>query len=132
LYLQRETGDVQLNMPLIFTRQRFMYEGKLGFRSLNIAMGLEARYHTPYKADDYSPLTGSFFYQNSETISNLPDVNAFVHFRIRTFKAYFRLENLNTARTFGGFQFNNNNLAAPNYPTPGMIMRFGVYWTFIN
>jgi hypothetical protein len=132
LYLQRETGDVEVNMPVVFTRHRFMYEGNLGFRSLNIAMGVEARYHTPYKADDYSPLIGSFFYQDTVTISNLPDINAFIHFRIRTFKAYFRLENLNTLRTFGGLQFNNNNLSAPNYPTPGLILRFGVYWTFVN
>ena len=132
LYIQKETGDVQLNMPLIFTRHRFMYEGNLGFRSLNIAMGVEAKYHTPYKADNYSPIHGRFFYQDTATISNLPDIHTFIHFRIRTFKAYFRLENLNTARPFGGLQFNNNNLAAPNYPTPGLIVRFGVYWTFVN
>lgn len=132
LYIQKETGDVQVNMPVVYTRHRFMYEGTLGFRKLNIAMGVEARYHTPYKADDYSPLIGSFFYQNNETISNLPDVHAFVHFRIRSFKSYLRIENLNTARTFGGLQFNNNNLAAPNYPTPGLIIRFGVYWSFVN
>ena len=93
-------------------------KGLLDSKKLNIAMGVEARYHTPYKADDYSPLIGSFFYQNRETISNLPDVNAFVHFRILSFKSYFRLENLNTVRTFGGLQFNNNNLSAPN--TPGL------------
>lgn len=132
LYVQQHTGDVELNFPLVFTRQRFMYEGKLGFKNLNIAMGLEARYHTPYKADNYSPLLGRFFYQDSVTINNLPDITAFLHFRIRSFKAYIRAENLNTARSFGGFQFNNNNLAAPGYPTPGLILRFGIYWSFVN
>ena len=109
-----------------------MYEGKLGFRNLNIAMGLEGLYHTPYKADMYSPLNGQFFYQDTSTISNFPRIDAFIHFRIRTFKAYFRAENLNTARMLGGFQFNNNSLAAPYYPTPGLVIRFGVYWSFIN
>lgn len=132
VYVQQQTGDVELNMPLLFTRQRFMYEGNLGFKNLNIAMGVEARYHTPYEADGYSPLPGQFFYQDSVTIDNLPDVNLFVHFRIRTFKAYFRAENLNTVRDFGGIQFNNNNLAAPGYPTPGLLIRFGIYWVFVN
>jgi len=93
---------------------------------------VEARYHTPYEADNYSPVLGQFFYQNAVTISNLPDIAAMLHFRIRSFRAYIRAENLNTARLFGGFQFNNNNLAAPDYPTPGLILRLGIYWSFVN
>ena len=132
VYVQQKAGNADVNIPLVYTRNRFMYEGNLGFRNLNIAFGLEGRYHTPYKADNYSPVFGQFFYQDSVTISNLPDVHAFLHFRIRSFKAYIRAENLNTARLFGGFQFNNNNLAAPGYPTPGLNIRFGVYWSFVN
>ena len=119
-------------MPLVYTRNRFLYEGNLGFKNLNIAFGLEGRYHTPYKADNYSPVLGQFFYQDSVTINNLPDVHGLLHFRIRSFTAYVRAENLNTARIFGGFQFNNNNLAAPGYPTPGLNIRFGVFWSFVN
>lgn len=132
VYVQQKAGNADVNIPLVYTRNRFMYEGNLGFRNLNIAFGLEGRYHTPYKADNYSPVFGQFFYQDSVTISNLPDVHAFLHFRIRSFKAYIRAENLNTARLFGGLQFNNNNLAAPGYPTPGLNIRFGVYWSFVN
>jgi hypothetical protein len=132
LYVQQKTGGAQLNIPAIFTRHRFLYEGTLGFPNLNIAMGVEARYHTPYEADNYSPVLGQFFYQNAVTISNLPDIAAMLHFRIRSFRAYIRAENLNTARLFGGFQFNNNNLAAPDYPTPGLILRLGIYWSFVN
>lgn len=132
VYLQQKTGVAQLHIPTVYTRNRFMYEGNLGFKNLAIAFGLEARYNTPYKADNYSPILGQFFYQDSVTISNLPDVTAFLHFRIRSFKAYIRAENLNTARSLGGFQFNNNNLAAPGYPTPGLNIRFGIYWSFVN
>jgi len=132
LYVQQKAGSAAVNIPLVYTRNRLMYEGNLGFKNLNIAFGVEGRYHTPYKADNYSPILGQFFYQDSVTISNLPDVHLFLHFRIRSFKAYVRAENLNTARTFGGFQFNNNNLAAPGYPTPGLVIRFGVYWSFVN
>ena len=121
-----------MNLPALFIRNRFLYEGTLGFPNLNIAIGVETRYHTPYKADNYSPLLGQFFYQNTITISNLPDVAALMHFRIRSFRAYVRAENLNTARLFGGFQFNNNNMSAPDYPTPGLILRLGIYWGFVN
>jgi hypothetical protein len=90
------------------------------------------RYHTPYQADNYSPLLGQFFYQSAVTIRNLPDVNAFLYLRIRGFKAFVRAENLNTVSFSNGFAFNNYNLAAPDYPNPGFLLRFGIYWSFVN
>ena len=133
IYFQKTIGNAPVNLPLVFTRNRFEYEGDLGFKNLNIAMGLEARYHTPYKADGYSPVLGQFFYQENTTISNLPDISAFIHFRIRSFKAYVRAENLNTLEFVkGSVKFTHNNMAAPGYPYPGLLIRLGVYWGFVN
>jgi Putative porin len=133
VYFQQKVGNADVNLPQLFTRNRIGYEGNLGFKSLNIAFGLEARYHTPYKADGYSPALGHFFSQDSIRINNLPDIAAYLHFRIRSFKAYVRLENLNAAKAGnGGLNFTNNNFAAPGYPYPGMLMRVGIYWNFIN
>jgi hypothetical protein len=132
VYFQQTIGNAPVNLPLIFTRQRIAYEGNLGFKNLDIAFGLEGRYQTPYKADNYSPVSGQFFFQDSIRINNLPDIAAYVHFRIRPFKAYVRAENLNTARNNDGFGFTNNNLAAPGYPYPGLVIRLGIYWSFVN
>jgi len=131
VYVQQKAGGAAVSVPVLYTRNRLAYEG-LFFRNLNLSMGLEMRYNTPYKADNYSPVLGQFFYQDTLTISNRPDLHAFVHLRIRTFKAYLRVENLNTVTTVGGFGFNHNNFAAPYYPLPGLFIRFGIYWTFIN
>ncbi len=90
------------------------------------------KYNTPYKAYNFSPLNGQFVPQDSVTISNLPVVNAFVHFRIKGFSAFIRGENLNTASFNNGFGFVNNNFAAPHYPTQGFTIRFGIRWWFIN
>ncbi|MET0392942.1 MAG: putative porin [Chitinophagaceae bacterium] len=133
VWFQQVIGDAPVNVPVVFTRNRIGYEGKLGFKNLDIAFGAELRYHTPYKADGYSPLLGQFYYQDSIRISNpMPDIAGYVHFRIRSFKLYFRAENLNTARVNDGFGFTNNNLAAPGYPYPGLVMRLGIYWSFVN
>ena len=133
LYYQQVIGSAPVNVPAIFTRNRIGYEGNLGFKNLNIAMGAEVKYHTAYKADNYSPLLGQFFYQDSITIKNpMPDIAAYVHFRIRSFKLYFRAENLNTAEFDDGFGFTRNNLAAPGYPYPGLLIRMGIYWGFVN
>jgi hypothetical protein len=100
-----------------------------------LALGLEFRYYTPYTADGYSPVIGQFFTQTQTTIAQkLPDINAYVNFRIRSFVAYFRVENLNTAQvsSANGFGFTNNNFVAPSYPYAGLRIRLSIYWSFVN
>jgi hypothetical protein len=132
IYLQKKTGSVPLNVPLIFTRNRIGYEGNLGFKNLTLSTGLEIRYHTSYKADGYSPPLGSFYFQDSVSINNRPDISAYFHFRIRTFRAFIRAENLNTVTTKNGFGFRYHNFAAPGYPYPGLVIRVGIFWNFVN
>jgi hypothetical protein len=133
VYLQQKTGGAPLHVPLIFTRNRLAFEGNF-FRNLNLSTGVEMKYHTAYKADNYSSVLGQFFYQDSITVSNSPDISAFLHFRIRSFKAFVRAENLNTMQVTkdGGFGFTHNNLAAPGYPYPGLQIRLGIWWGFVN
>ncbi len=133
IYFQKVIGNAEVNLPVIYTRNRIGYEGNLGFKNLNIAFGLEGKYRPAYKADGYSPLLGRFFYQDSITIRNpLPDIAAYVHFRIKPFKAFIRAENLNTARNLEGFSFTRNNLVAPGYALPGLQIQVGIYWSFVN
>ncbi len=132
VHLQQTTGNPPINLPLFFTNNRLSFDG-VYYTNMHYSIGVEVRYHSPYKADDYSPFVGQFFYQNSLTISNRPTLNGFFDFRIKTFKAFVRLENLNSfGRNTGSFGFNKNNVNAPHYPEPGMWFRLGIWWTFIN
>ncbi len=131
LTLQQTDKAAPIRVPLLFTRGRLAYEGSL-FKNLKLSAGLEARYHSPYKANHYSPVIGQFNIQDTITISNLPDVSLFAHFRIRNFAGYLRAENLNTMNFSNGFGFVNNNFAAPFYPTQGLMIRFGIQWWFVN
>jgi Putative porin len=133
LTLQQKAGNGPVNVPLLYTRSRIGYEGSLGYKSLLMATGIEIKYNTPYKADGYSPVLGQFYYQDTGTIRlKLPTINAYLHFRIRSFTAYVRAENLNTARSKGGFGFTDNNLASAGYPYPGLQFRIGIFWSFVN
>lgn len=130
-FAQQATPNAPVNLPLLFTRNRLAYEGKM-FKNLNLSTGLELRYHTPFKADGYSPVLGQFYLQNDTTISNLPDIAAFLHFRIRSFYMFVRAENLNSMQVSPSFGFFNNNLVTPSQPLPGFFMRFGIFWGFVN
>ncbi len=128
--LQQPTGNPPVNLPLVFARSRFAFEGNF-LKNLSLSTGLEVRYNTPYKADDYSPLTGQFVLQDTSTISNRPDINLFLNFRIKGFKGFIRLENLNTIN-FSNFSFTKYNYAASGYAERGFWLRLGVWWSFVN
>ncbi|MBK7306881.1 MAG: hypothetical protein IPI88_07440 [Chitinophagaceae bacterium] len=116
---------------MLFTRTRLAYEGVF-FKNLNLSTGIEARYFTPFESYNYSPVMGQFTPQDTFKLKNLPDIAAFFHFRIKSFSAFIRAENLNTVSFANGFGFTNNNFAAPHYPTQGFILRFGIRWGFVN
>ncbi|HEU5054418.1 MAG TPA: putative porin [Hanamia sp.] len=129
--LQQNAGNNPIRVPLFYTRQRLAFEGNF-FKNLNLSTGIDVNYNTPYKAYNYSPVMGQFFPQDSVTISNLPQVNAFFNFRIKSFTAFIKAENLNTVSIHPSFGWTNNNFAAPLYPIPGLIIRFGIKWAFVN
>jgi hypothetical protein len=130
--MQQRIGDGPVNLPLITTRNQIGYDGNLSFKNLNTSFGLEFRYFTPYKAPDYSPFIGQYTFQDTATVQlKLPDISAYLHFRIKSFTAYVRAENLNTFDPSTG-KFVRNNVPTRVYPYPGLQIRVGVYWSFVN
>ena len=129
IHVQPTTGNPPVHLPFLLTRNRIAFEdnGKF-FTNLFISTGLELRYYTNYKADNYSPFTGQFFYQDNYSTSNRPDVNVFLHFRIKSFKAFVRYENINTLIPGN----DKLNFSASNYANAGTWFRFGVWWNFVN
>lgn len=129
--VQQTDGSAPVKVPLFYTRNRLAYEGNF-FKNLFLSTGLEVRYFTPFEAYNYSPLMGQFTVQDTFRLKNLPDVAAFFHFRIKSFTAFIRAENLNAISFKDGFSFSNSNFAAPHYPMQGLMIRFGIRWGFVN
>jgi len=133
LVIQQTAGSSPVHVPLLVSTNQLGYDGSLGFQNLIVSFGTEVRYVSGYKADGYAPLTGHFFTQSDTTIrQHLPDINLYLHLRIRSFTAYVRMENLNTMAFKNGFGWYNNNFVAPSYPSPGLLLKFGFFWGFVN
>ena len=64
------------------------------YKNLNLSAGIDFRYYTSYNAYNYSPVMGQFVRQDTVATKNRPDVSGFLHFRIKSFTAYLRLEYL--------------------------------------
>ncbi len=131
IHLQQTTGDPPVNIPFFYTRNRIAFEGNF-FSNLFISTGIEVRYQTSYKADGYSPFLGQFMNQNRYSVTNRPDISAFMNFRIKSFKSFLRLENLNSLDTQNGFKFDKRSFATEQYPYAGLWIRFGIWWNFVN
>ena len=131
LTFQQTDGSAPVKVPLLLSRNRLAYEGNW-YKNLFVSAGLEVRYFTPFEAYNYSPVMGQFTPQDTFKLKNLPDVSAFLHFRIKSFTGFIRAENLSTVSFSNGFGFTNNNFAAPHYPTQGFIFRLGIQWGFVN
>ncbi|HWB90331.1 MAG TPA: putative porin [Puia sp.] len=131
--VQQVAGSAPVHVPLLFSSNQVGYDGSFGFHNLNISFGAEVRYISPYKADGYAPETDQFYTQGATVTQHLPDINLYLHLRIRAFTAYIQAENMN-AMAFNplGFGFYNNNFVAPGYPYPGNVIRVGIFWGFIN
>jgi hypothetical protein len=131
LTIQLLDPSAPVNVPLFLTRQRIAFEGNF-YKNLDLSTGLELIYHTNYKADGYMPFTSQFYYQDSYTTQNRPTANAFLHFMIKRFKGYIRLENLNTLLPSSKTLGNTYNFTTQHYPSTGMWFRVGIWWNFIN
>jgi hypothetical protein len=129
IHFQQTTDNSAIQIPALLTRNRFAFEGNF-YNNLNVSTGVEIRYYTNYKANNYSPFNGQFFYQNSFTTANRPDVAAYFNCRIKSFKGFVRLENLNTLiPPYGSKKYNYH---MPEYPGLGLWFRFGIWWSFVN
>mgnify|MGYP000857443369 FL=1 len=126
-HVQQTTANTPINLPLFLTRQRLAFEGNF-YTNLFVSTGIELKYYTNYKAANYSPFTGQFFYQKFYTVANRPEINAFLHLRIKSFKAFVRLENINTLIPGNG----KYNFSAQQYAQNSMWFRLGIWWNFIN
>lgn len=130
-HVQQTTGQAPVNLPLIFTRNRFAFEGNF-FKNLFLSTGIEIKYNTPYKAAGFSPLNSQFIFQDTVSISNRPDINLFFNFRIKSFKAFVRLENINAINPADKYRFTRYNFSAPYYPQRALWFRMGIWWNFVN
>lgn len=131
LTLQMVDPNAPLHLPMLLTRQRIAFEGNF-FKNLYLSTGLELIYHSAYQPDGYMPLTGQFYLQDQFSTKNRPIANAFLNFRIKRFKGYIRMEQLNTLLATSNQLGTRYNFTAPNYPGTGTWLRVGIWWNFIN
>lgn len=126
LYQKVTQSDFILNVPDLVTRNTFYYSTYFFKKALYIQTGIIFNYFTKYYANDYNPVVGEFFVQDTKKIGSYPTFDFFVNGRIRQTRIYLKAEHFNAA-------FSENKLySAPGNPYRDFTIRFGLVWNFFQ
>lgn len=122
---QQATGGAPVNLPSLLIREKLGIATPLFKSALIVAAGVEARYHTAYYSDGYTPYFNQYYLQNSVKVTNVPELAAYFNFKIKSFRAFLLFDQVQQ-------MFTNNVINTPYYPGPSFMFRFGFNWILVN
>lgn len=130
LLVQQSSNPDVLDLPLATVRATAFFEHLFNFKKtngqLNMQLGAEVLYHTPYHALAYMPATGRYYRQNAVEIGNYPFVNVFLNLKLRRTRIFLMLDHVNSG--FTGYDY----FMIPFYPMNIRMFRYGLAWTFYD
>jgi len=126
LYQKVDQSDLILNVPDFVTRNTLYYSSYFFKKALYMQSGIVFNYFTKYYANDYNPVIGEFFVQNTKEIGGYPLFDVFVNARIRQTRFYLKAEHVNALFS------KTDYYAAPNNPYRDFVLRFGLVWNFFQ
>jgi hypothetical protein len=125
LAFQQLAGGGPVSVPSLLGRHTVAFESYVFRNALKVATGAEVRYHTAYNAEGYNPFYNRFYYQSAYTSINKPELTLFFNFKVKRFRAYGMVEQLQTL-------FWRNTVIHPIYPSQDLMIRFGFDWVMVN
>lgn len=126
LYQKVDQSDLILNVPDFVTRNTFYYSGYFFNKALYLQTGIIFNYFTKYYGNDYNPVVGEAFVQNTKKIGSYPTFDFFINGRIRQTRIYLKAEHFNAAFS------NSDYYSAPNNPYRDFTIQFGLVWNFFQ
>lgn len=126
LYQKVTQSDLIVNVPDFVTRNTFYFSSYFFKKALYIQTGIIFNYFTQYYGNDYNPIVGEFFVQDTKKIGGYPTFDFFLNGRIRQTRIYLKAEHFNAAFS------ESNYYSAPNNPYRDFVIRFGLVWNFFQ
>lgn len=128
--LQKSSNETVLDLPLVTVRSALYFQHLFRFKrtggKLNMQLGGEVSYNTPYYAYSYMPATGVFYNQDKTTVGDYPFVDVFLNLHLKRARLFIMFDHVNQGLT--GF----NYFLTPYYPMNIRTLRYGLAWTFYN
>lgn len=119
-----------VRLPGWVTRHSLYLEGNVFRKAMRARFGLDARFVAPWKPVGWMPLIGQFYLQEAVEHPLTPLVDVHVAFRVKTFRFFFKLENLVPYLNRAYYA-----LVAYHYLPYGLVgggLRFGLSWRLVD
>ena len=126
IYQEVAQDDAILNVPKLIFRQSSYYSNHFFKKALYLQTGFTLNYFSSYYANDFNPIIGDFFVQNTMKVGDFPVLDVFLNAKIQTFRVFIKYEHINSLFT------NSFYYAAPNQPFRDGMLRFGLTWDFFQ
>lgn len=115
-----------MRLPDLYTKNSLYFEGRLFKKAMLARLGFDVRYATAWFAPAYMPLTGQFYVQETGKVAAHPSVDAFLSFKVQSFRFFVKMENLL------GDYVGSRYYQIYNNPVPEATFRFGIRWRLLN
>ena len=127
LVYQQTGSDGLYRVPRWMLLHAFWFEDIWFEEALRIQLGFEVRYNSTYRPYAFNPATHQFYLNDTETLDTYPVVDVFANLQVKRARIFFKMEHLNH-----GLLVPDGYFAAPWYPMPGRMFKFGVSWRFYD
>ncbi len=115
-----------LRLPALTGKHSFYFENYIFKKAMLFRVGFNLYWNSTYFAKGYHPLIGQFHLQEQQNIQAYPAADAFLSFKVRGFRAYFKCDNVSDYITQTPYYL------VPLYPMREAIFRVGISWEYDN
>ena len=126
----QQSSSSTLRLPTFYSKHSIYVEGKIFKKAMLTRIGFDARLSTGYSPYNYHPLIGQFILQDEQNLSFTPLLDAFLNFKVKTFRFFFKVENLLPYFT-KQYYFQTASYPMPYGMSSGGI-RMGVNWRLVD
>ncbi len=126
ILIQTTDHSSLVRLPRYSTIHSFYYERSFFKHALLTQIGLGLQYSSSYYSPYYQPATGQFILQNQMAYGDYLFANAFINFKVKTARFFFKVEHLNAGWS------KKNYMILAHYPMPGRMLKFGVAWNLFD
>lgn len=121
----KNAGDA-FQVPDVFVNGELSYSNIFFNGNLEMQVGTEMHWMSPYYAPDYDVATQHFFVQHYFKVPSYPLVNLFFNAKLRKGRIFLRYSNLNQFFTKQGY------MPTPRYRGVSYTVDFGFDWSFYD
>jgi len=125
--LQRFNRSDIIHLPKWFSKNSLYFSGKIFKKRMLLDLGVDFRINSEFTPDAYQPLNWQFHLQDTLTQKPYPWMDAFIAFKVQSFRFFFRYENLQTI-------WNKTDVFYQTalHPQPFGAIRLGISWRFMD